>query len=106
MRGKLRAFLDFCWTVLIVTLLLWTCCEAAPPARSKHSPTGVRLVINKITPGQSVTDHDWGLVRLEVGVETRRLPALRKQSKMRRSVLRVKVDDKEVPYQLLDSNRL
>lgn len=102
MTREQRVLSGFFRGVLLGTLLLGALCEAAPQSRAGNRQP-VRLVINGIAAGQKITDHDWGFVRLEVGVEARRPPAVRKQLKQKRSALGVKIDGADAPYRLLDS---
>jgi hypothetical protein len=71
----------------------------AAPA-SKDRGRDVRLLVKNIAAGQEISDHEWGLVRVEVGVERDRAPAVGRPSRSARSALRVKVDGKEVPCAL------
>jgi len=87
-------------------LLILSCAVAVSPAlqgqnamaspASKNGARNVRLLVKNIAPGQEISDQDWGLVRIEVGVETNRAPSMGKRSRSPHSALRVKVDDKEV----------
>ena len=94
-----------------LALLLLSCAVAASLAlqgehvmaapASKERGRDVRLLVKNIAAGQEISDHEWGLVRVEVGVETERAPAMGKASRSAHSALRVKVDNKEVPCTLL-----
>ena len=91
--------------VAVVAAVLTALCpdaKAAPKARSAKK--NVRLVVNGISPGQYITDHEWGYVRIEVGAEAERQEApRRKQPRSARTALKVKVDGREAAYRLLDS---
>ena len=68
-------------------------------AGRRRPTTGDRakqLVVRNIVAGQDITSHEWGMVRLEVGIERKGAPNSGKRAKARRSPLKIKVDNKEV----------
>ncbi len=75
----------------------------AAPEVQDHRRTE-QLLVKNIAPGQDVTDHEWGVVRLELGVEKKGAPPeTGRKTKVRHSPLRVKVDDKETACYVVDS---
>ncbi len=87
---------------IVAFLLLCGDVGAADNARDRGRP--VQLVVRNISPGQDITDHEWGVVRMEVGVEKRRAPDVGKKLKSKRSPLRVKVDGREVSCYVMGSD--
>ena len=89
-------------SVFLFTLLLAAVAASAEPA-PKDRRQGEQLVVTNITPGQDITDHEWGIVRLELGVEKKGAPESGKKAKSRRSPLKIKVDDREAICYVVDS---
>jgi hypothetical protein len=56
-----------------------------------------------IIPGEKITHHEWGIVKLEVGVEAERPTAAPKRPGSGRGPLRIKVGEKDVPFYLMGS---
>jgi hypothetical protein len=82
-------------SVFFVALILAS--PVGPGATQGHERRGAeRLIVKNIGPGQDITSHEWGMVRLEVGIEKKGAPESGKKMKLRRSPLRVKVDNREV----------
>jgi hypothetical protein len=102
MTKKPAVLLGVGWCVAIVALLFGVCRETAA-APLDGSRNGLRLVVDKIAPGQTITDHDWGFVRLEIGVETEKRPIIRKGGKSQRNRVEIRVDGKEARCQLIES---
>jgi hypothetical protein len=87
----------FLLTLLLVSVVTW----AATKSQDRYLTE--QLIVRNITPGQDVTDHEWGIVRLEMGLEKNGAPDSGRKTKFPRSPLRVKVDNKEVSCYVVDS---
>jgi hypothetical protein len=81
----------------LVSVVAW----AETKSQERHGAE--QLVVRNITPGQDVTDHEWGIVRLEIGLEKKGAPDGGGRTKVPRSPLRVKVDNREVSCYVVDS---
>jgi hypothetical protein len=88
--------------VFLFALLLAAVAVSAAPAPQDRRQAE-QLVVRNITPGQDITDHEWGIVRLELGVEKKGAPESGKKTKSRRSPLKIKVDDREAICYVVDS---
>lgn len=64
---------------------------------------GTQLTVKNLKSGQEITEHSWGVIKLEVGVEADRAANAGKK-RQKRSPLKVKVDNKEVDCTVLDSS--
>jgi hypothetical protein len=87
----------FLVTLLLVSVVTWA------ETKSQDRYRAEQLVVRNITPGQDVTDHEWGIVRLEIGLEKKGAPDNGRKTKVPRSPLRVKVDNREVSCYVVDS---
>jgi hypothetical protein len=76
--------------------------HTAPPSAGVRSK-GTQLTVRNLRSGQEITEHTWGVVKLEVGVEAHRTAGAGKK-RQRRSPLKVRVDSKEVDCTVLDSS--
>ena len=87
----------FLLTLLLASVVTWAATKPQDRYRTEQ------LIVRNITPGQDVTDHEWGIVRLEMGLEKNGAPDSGRKTKFPRSPLRVKVDNKEVSCYVVDS---
>ncbi len=101
MNSRIVRFLALACAFIVALLLLSEEVRAAD--KSKDRRRSEQLVVRNISPGQDITDHEWGIVKVEVGVEKRQVPDSRKKSKSRRSPLKLKVDNKEVSAYVMGS---
>lgn len=88
--------------VLLFTLLFAATAVSAA-SEPKDRRQGEQLVVRNITPGQKITEHEWGIVRLELGVEKKGAPESGRKAKLRHSPLKIKVDDREADCFVVDS---
>ncbi len=75
----------------------------AAPRSPAASSKGAQLTVKNLRSGQEITEHTWGVIKLEVGVEADRAANAGKK-RQKRSPLKVKVDNKEVDCSVLDSS--
>jgi hypothetical protein len=87
--------------LFFVALLLASVARAATKPHDAYRSE--KLIVRNITPGQDITDHEWGIVRIEMGVEKRGAPDSGGKTKSARRPLTVKVDDREVGCYVIDS---
>jgi hypothetical protein len=81
--------------------------QAGTGPRSAGNGRGARLVLKNLEQGGEITEHQWGMVTLVVGVEAERLPDNGRKKKSERSNhsgLKVKVDGKEVACRVIASS--
>lgn len=89
--------------VTLVTLVLVSVVARGATQTHDRRP-GEQLVVRNIVAGQDITSHEWGMVRLEVGIERKGAPNSGKRAKARRSPLKIKVDNKEVDCYVVSSS--
>lgn len=86
------------------TAILFQCDNSSAADRSQKGRASVQLVVRNLAPGQEISEHEWGIVKVEVGVEARRAVQIAKKARSKRTSLRVKVDDKEAACSIMDSS--
>ncbi len=88
---------------LCAALVCSTVTGHAAPRSAAPASKGAQLTVRNLRSGQEITEHTWGVVKLEVGVEADRAKSTGK-NRQKRSPLKVKVDNKEVDCTVLDSS--
>jgi len=89
---------------IMLVMLVLVSVVARGATQSHDRRPGEQLVVRNIVAGQDITSHEWGMVRLEVGIEKKGSPASGKKMRSRRSPLKIKVDDKEVNCYVVSSS--
>lgn len=102
MKNRIVGFLALSCVFLVTLLLVSLVARAATKPQDRRAAE--QLIVKNITPGEDITSHEWGMVRLEVGVEKKRMPDSGTKTRSRRSPLRVKVDSREVSCVVIASS--